>query len=420
MQVKTYTAETLPLALFKAKQELGNDIVILESKQIKGQGFPQNPMIEVTVGLNPKNVKKWQPPKVDSAGEPVKKTYPNLSAKKEKNATAPPAKAEKNKKPANTFDNMISDILNRKPQELDKEKSILNEIALMRKELNELSRKSEEKPQPPEYAGQFPDAYREIEEMLKDCGVQEDMAYSFVNQAYLLNEGKRGTTREAIIELIKSDMEQMLQPFDFDKQLKSRKQKVILLVGPTGAGKSTVAMKLAAHPEIYGEKKVTIISTDPYGPSEALKAYSRMSGTHVHEEKDIDQTEALLEKYKSSDVLIVDTPGKSPFAPNQLEKLEQYIKVLKPSDIFLVLSVGSDLKDLVLLCANYLLLKPSGIAFSKFDETTQPGKVYSILDVISLPVVCFGDGKRVFVDIAKGDPQYMHDKIFDTPKRKTE
>jgi flagellar biosynthesis GTPase FlhF len=85
-----------------------------------------------------------------------------------------------------------------------------------------------------------------------------------------------------------------------------------------------------------------------------------------------------------------------------------------------VLSVGSDLKDLVLLCANYLLIKPTGIAFSKFDETTQPGKVFSILDVISLPVVCFSDGKRVFVDIAKGDPQYMYDKIFESPTRNAE
>ena len=68
---------------------------------------------------------------------------------------------------------------------------------------------------------------------------------------------------------------------------------------------------------------------------------------------------------------------------------------------------------MVLLCANYLLLKPTGIAFTKFDETTQPGKVFSILDVISLPVACFGDGKRIFIDMEKGNPQYMYDKIFE-------
>ena len=94
--------------------------------------------------------------------------------------------------------------------------------------------------------------------------------------------------------------------------------------------------------------------------------------------------------------------------------MENFIKKLKPTDIFLVLSVGSDLKDLVLLCANYLLLKPTGIAFTKFDETTQPGKVFSILDVISLPVACFGDGKRIFIDLEKGNPQYMYDKIFES------
>ena len=417
MQVKTFMAESLPKALFKAKQDLGNDIVILESKEVRNMSHSGPRMIEVTVGLSPKKVKEWHPPVVESDKNlKSKRTYPNLTTQKKTGQPENGAKKIKN----NQFDTLISDILNRKPQELDKEKTILNELALMRKEISELNKKSEVKVRNVEQAGQFPEVYGEIEELLKENGVQEDMAYSFVNQAYLMNEGKRNAGKDEIIKLIKADMAQMLHPFSFSSQMKNKKQKIILLVGPTGVGKTTIAMKLAAHPDIYGDKKVTIISTDPYGPSEALKAFSRMSNTNIHEEKDIDQTEQILEKYKTSDVLIIDTPGKSPFAPNQLQKLENFIKILKPTDIFLVLSVGADLKDLVLLCANYLLLKPTGIAFNKFDETTQPGKVFSILDVINLPVVCFGDGKRIFVDIAKGDPQYMYDKLFDSPIRKAE
>ncbi|KAA3617606.1 MAG: hypothetical protein D8M58_01390 [Calditrichaeota bacterium] len=421
MQVRMYVADSLPKALVRAKTELGSDIVILETKNIINHpDYPGKRMIQATVGFQngqEKEVKNWEPPIVDSPTKPKKKrTYPGLTSKPkaDKKTVASEKPKSKPAKKSNQFDSLISNILDNKPKELDKEKNILEEISLLRNEIKELGKKSDFNSKQIESPTELPEVYRELEEMLKDNGIQDDMAYSFIKEAYLLLDGKSIVSKDEISMLIKTEMDHLLKPYNFDRQLKSRKQKVILLMGPTGVGKTTIAMKLAAHPDIYGNKKVTIISTDPYGPSEALKSFSRMSGTQIHEEKDIDKTETMLEKYKSSDVLIVDTPGKSPFAPNQLGKMENFIKKLKPTDIFLVLSVGSDLKDLVLLCANYLLLKPTGIAFTKFDETTQPGKVFSILDVISLPVACFGDGKRIFIDLEKGNPQYMYDKIFES------
>lgn len=394
-------------------------------------------MVQVTVGHNPKKkVKKWVPPRVDDtsangADERPKKRFSDIAAEYKRTVKSQPKSAPPRPRPTqmenNSFDNMISDILNRKPKELDREKEILQEIAELRKEISVLSKKTEHisdvpaapvtpPPAPqPAPAHDFPEPYRSVREQMLDKGVQDDMAYALINQAFLLNEGRRDIGADAVKAAIQKELGGMLQSYNFKYKNRRKKQRVVLLLGPTGAGKSTIAMKLAAHPNMFGNKKTTILSTDPYGPSEALKAFARMHETDVYEEKDIDQTETILQKYKKSDVIIVDTPGKSPFAPNQLEKWEQYIKVLKPTDIFLVMSVGSDLKDLVLLCANYLLVKPNGIIFTKFDETTQPGKVFSILDVISLPVVAFGDGKRIFVDVQEGKADYMFNKIFGAP-----
>lgn len=438
MQVRTYTDKTLPKALLKAKQEFGDEIVILESKEISNDPhYPGERMIQVTVGINKKKkITKWAPPRIDAdqPSKPLKTTsYAEIAAryktqqkpikpvesKSEKKQSPKQSRPKKQRKTVNEFSDMISSILDKQPEKLDREKLILDEISKLRSEISAMTQKAqaEEKSMPvpaaaPSEMPSFPQPYQKIREALQEKGVQDDMAHTFVNQAFLLNEGQLKVSAENIIGHIEDEMSRMLVPFDFKKQHK--KQRVILLVGPTGVGKTTAAMKMAASTRFYGSKKTAIISTDPYGPSEALKAFARMSETDVYEEKDIDQTSYILEKYKNKDVIIVDTPGKSPFAPNQLEKLDEYIKMLKPTDIFLVLSVGADLKDLVLLCANYLLLQPHGIIFTKLDETTQPGKVFSILDLISLPVACFSSGKKIFRDIAPGKPEYMFDILFNS------
>lgn len=434
MQVKRFIAENLPKALTKAKTDLGDNIVILETRDVVNHpDYPGKRMVQASIGYDmepkkteKKKVEKWQPPVVSKKPKLNRnKSYASLNKKAKEQSLLKSMEREqldKPKKNVTKFDTMINDILAKKPSELEKEKSILEELSLLRQEIGELGKKTLAPANNEENSKTqtFPAEYGEIEERLKEYGIQDDLAYSFVNQAYLLMEGQRNVEKDKIISLIQKEMAYLLEPFDFDKQLKSKKQKVILLLGPTGVGKTTMAMKLAANPEIYGAQKVTVVSTDPYGPSEALKAFSRMSGTHIHEEKDIDEIDNVLKKYEKSDVIIVDTPGKSPFAPNQLAKMEAFIKKLKPTDIFLVLSVGADLKDLVLLCANYLLLKPTGIAFTKFDETTQPGKVFSILDVINLPVTSFGDGKRIFIDMKKGNPQYMFDMLFEKENEEVE
>jgi len=77
------------------------------------------------------------------------------------------------------------------------------------------------------------------------------------------------------------------------------------------------------------------------------------------------------------------------------------------------LSLNTDLKDLFLTSALYLLLKPSGVIFTKFDETSQPGKVFAILDELKLPVVACSEGKRIFIDIVPGQIEFLYKKIFE-------
>ena len=238
------------------------------------------------------------------------------------------------------------------------------------------------------------------------------MANTLIKRAYQVTPSGRKAGKKEIITLIKKELSQLFRPYDFKKIALKKKKKVVLLVGATGVGKTTTAMKLAAHQKIYGQKDVAIVSTDLYGPSEALKAFSKMNGTRVFEKKQIEELEQLIQSL-SDEVIIVDTPGQSPFAPNYLTNLEAYIKAVKPTDIFLVLPMSSDIKDLYMSTALYMLLKPTGIVLTKFDETAQPGKVFSIINELNLPVVAFCEGKRIFIDIAMPQVDYVLNKVFE-------
>jgi len=172
-------------------------------------------------------------------------------------------------------------------------------------------------------------------------------------------------------------------------------------------------MKLAAHPKILANREVAIISTDPYGPSEALKAFSKMSGVTVIEKKRNDELSALLQKLKDYDTVIVDVAGNSPFAPNFVKKMEEYQKIVNPDEIFFVAALNTDLDDLFSAASVYMLLKPTGLLLTKMDESMRIGKFFTLMEELELPVVAFGDGKRIFIDIALPEESYIFEKVFE-------
>lgn len=393
MKVRKYKADSLPKAIQKAKKELGEDIVLLESKEVKNKAnWNGNRTIEISVAVyekqkeKEKTVEQWSPPKISS------KNMANSAYKKEKD----------------NFDQVLTNILSQKPKDHDDEKLILKEISDLRKELKQLSRRSMDAS-----SKNFPEPYMKIYNILEERGIDKDMASTFVQRSYLLHNGEHEVPTESIITGVKSEMEQAFIPYKFSQNSKSKKQEVILLLGSTGVGKSTTSMKLATHKDLYGRKNVGIISTDPYGPTTALRSFEKITGISVVEAKTFEEIKLALETLQDKEVVIVDTPGSSPFAPNHLEKLEKYIEVTNPTDLFLVLSMTTDTRDLFLSCGTYLLLKPTGLIFTKFDETSQPGKVFSIAEELNLPVVCFCEGERIFIDVAAGNIEYLNKKIFE-------
>ncbi len=138
-----------------------------------------------------------------------------------------------------------------------------------------------------------------------------------------------------------------------------------------------------------------------------------MSGVPVIEKKREDELSEVMQRLNGYEVVLVDVAGSSPFAPNFLKKMEDYVKIVKPSQIFLVAAMNTDVDDFFASASLYLLLKPSGLILTKFDETNRWGKFFTLMDELELPVVAFGEGKRIFIDIVLPDENYIFKKLFE-------
>ncbi|NOX90045.1 MAG: hypothetical protein GXO77_13585 [Calditrichaeota bacterium] len=388
MKVKYYTGRTLAEAIGRAKREHGSDIILLDSKELK-TGNNGSKLVQVSISVDEKKsrVKPWTPPSVN-------------------NALYKP-KQESEVETREDFNAVISKILARKPKTLDQEKQILEELAELKEQISQLQIKNagEEIKLPPNYQ-------TVLQEMIKK-GFSRKMAEALIKKTYQFTPSGPNASLREIIRAVKNELRPKFKIYDLNKSKKKSDHRVIMLVGPTGAGKTTMTMKLAAHPRIFAQKETVIISADPYGPSEALKAFSKMSGVPVIEKKREDELSSIMQKLDRYEVVLVDVAGNSPFAPNFLKKMEEYVKIVKPDEIILVAAMNMDIDDLFASAALYLLLKPSGIILTKFDETTRVGKFFSLMEELELPVAAFGEGKRIFIDIALPEESYIFEKVFE-------
>jgi len=187
-----------------------------------------------------------------------------------------------------------------------------------------------------------------------------------------------------------------------------RRPRIMVLVGPTGVGKTTTIAKLAANFGIdqNGRKtrEVVLITIDTFriGARQQLEAYGKILQSPcyvVDEYNELKKTIAIHSD--NADIILIDTFGKS---PRDYEKLGQMKKLLEASgsaEVHLTVSAATKSSDLNEILQQFEPFNYKSVIITKTDETTKIGNIIGVLSEKKKPISYITNGQKVPSDISR-------------------
>jgi flagellar biosynthesis protein FlhF len=181
---------------------------------------------------------------------------------------------------------------------------------------------------------------------------------------------------------------------------------VIALVGPTGAGKTTTAAKLAARfAERHRARDVALVTTDTERPGarEQLHSLGRKLGITVCEAEGPEGINAALAQLVDYPLVLVDTAG---YAMRDRALLGQilWLRTARRVRSLLVLPANAHPQDLAEVARRYRPASPEGVVLTKTDETGRLGAALSLLAKQNLSLAYTTCGQQVPGDLDAADP----------------
>jgi len=189
----------------------------------------------------------------------------------------------------------------------------------------------------------------------------------------------------------------------------SKAPTIVALIGPTGVGKTTTAAKIAAWYSIHEGMKVALLSMDCYriGATDQLRTYAKIMRLPCEialRKKDL---QAALHRHQDKDLIIIDTAGKSPYDPNHIRELGEWFSLKSGIEPYLILSATCKKEDLQQILTTYEPLRIKGLILSKLDETRAYATLCQLLAGTALPISCLCTGQRVPEDFLLASREFL-------------
>jgi len=191
-------------------------------------------------------------------------------------------------------------------------------------------------------------------------------------------------------------------------------QRIHMIVGPTGVGKTTTIAKLAAQ-QVFGlERSAAFLTVDTFrvGAIDQLRTYARILDVPLEVcLSDVEVVEAVR-RHADKDVLFIDTAGSSQKDAAMIGNWPRSIAPGVPMNVHLIVSAATDGQNLRDIVDRYGVMPLTSLIVSKLDEATHFGSVYNLMHNARLPYSCFTVGQNVPDDIEDATPERVADLLL--------
>ncbi len=232
------------------------------------------------------------------------------------------------------------------------------------------------------------ESIRKIEEMLEE----NEFSFSYINMIVEKIRIEFSLEQLDNFDLVERRVVDWIgESISVAKDIVFRPPHVFIIVGPTGVGKTTTLVKLAAQfVKSYATSHdgnrpdICFITTDTMrvGAMEQLERWGKHMGSQVFKAERSDQLKTLFEENRSNkDAIFIDTSGFSPNDATHIAQMKLLLEVpgMNP-DIYLAFTAGTKARDLQNIMQNYEPFGYKSVIVTKCDESEQFGNVISVLN----------------------------------------
>jgi len=241
------------------------------------------------------------------------------------------------------------------------------------------------------------DDIEDLEEALLGADIGWELTDSIIKQ--LKVPGKAEITRE-------DRFQQCIQQYLADVHEVSELQRVILLVGINGTGKTTSAAKLGGYYSKSG-KTVSLVAADTYRAAavEQIRIWAERLNLHLTaNDKSADPASVAYDGVasgitKNMDRIIVDTSGRLHTSANLMKELEKIhrvvLKLTDEIDVLITIDANTGQNGLQQAREFAKYIPITGVILTKMDGTARGGIAIQIMKELNLPVYFIGVGEQV-------------------------
>ncbi|MDR0323052.1 MAG: flagellar biosynthesis protein FlhF [Treponema sp.] len=276
-----------------------------------------------------------------------------------------------------------------------------------------------------EASQQILDSLNELKQKIETGGKKEEHP-SFARAAELLRKNDFSHNYiNGMLERLRKELSlEKLEDFDvvqnhllewigesisiYKEETVTRKPRIMVLVGPTGVGKTTTISKLAA---IYGigtdeipAVDVRMITIDAFRicAKEQLISIGNIMQIPVSCVVDKQALRKEIAVNSDMDLFLIDTIGKSPKDSSKLGEMKEILDGAgKGAEFHLVISASTKTSDIEDIMRQFEPFNYKSVVLTKMDETDRIGNIISALAEKRKSVSFITDGQTVPLDIRR-------------------